>query len=169
MKRVNVIYTHPHKVTAYVCHIYSRFHFPHLLTHWKKHTYTHTKRLSPKVRLPACSCSHREIRCTASPLSFFIVCLWCPMCVHWLSFNPSQHTVTTHIYLHAWWRLLLSVFIFLMHKYCSFNLQSCVALQRLNWIEAFSSSCCSHIRSELRISVNKVLPLVKNGSKKWDN
>lgn len=64
----------------------------HVLAQAHTHRHTHTKRLSPKVRTPVCSCSHRETRSTASPLSFFIVCLWCPMCAHWLSFNPSQHT-----------------------------------------------------------------------------
>lgn len=81
-----------------------------LHTHMRAHTHTPTQRLSPKVRMPARSCSHRKTSCTASPLSFFIVCLWCPMCAHWLSFNPSQHT-HTYTHTHVWCRPLLFVSI----------------------------------------------------------
>lgn len=80
------------------------------------HTHTRTKRLSLKVRTPACGCSHRRTSCSASPLSFFIVCLWCPMCASWLSFNPSQHT---HTCLHACMtpRLPLRLRLFVWHKH----------------------------------------------------
>lgn len=87
---LSLSHTHTRRQCTKTCAGYSVFSFLH------SHTHTHpcTKRLSLKVRTPACGCSHRRTSCSASPLSFFIVCLWCPMCARWLSFNPSQHTHT---------------------------------------------------------------------------
>lgn len=60
--------------------------------------------------------SHRKTSCMASSLSFFIVCLWCPVCAHWLSFNPSQNTHSHACMIPTY---PSSLHLFATHKCCS--------------------------------------------------